>query len=145
MNDDLISRKALKKALEVTQYNDIDDLTRTERLIDEASTVSFMISPDYVTELQNLNKELIRQLEEADRPHGEWIPVSERLPKIDAENGWKASDTVLVCLVDGMIHMGFYCEDKKWRFCESGEAKESFWKDVIAWMPLPEPYKEAEE
>ena len=84
----------------------------------------------------------IKALEE--RPHGEWIPVSERLPKIDAENGWKASDTVLVCLVDGMMHMGFYCEDKKWRFCESGEAKESFWKDVIAWMPLPKPYKEAE-
>ena len=31
---------ALKKALEVTQYNDIDDLTRTERLIDNAPTVS---------------------------------------------------------------------------------------------------------
>ena len=39
MNDDLISRSALKKALEVTQYNDIDDLTRTERLIDNAPTV----------------------------------------------------------------------------------------------------------
>ena len=36
---DLISRSALKKALEVTQYNDIDDLTRTERLIDNAPTV----------------------------------------------------------------------------------------------------------
>lgn len=39
MNDDLISREALKKALEVTQYNDIDDLTRTERLIDNAQPV----------------------------------------------------------------------------------------------------------
>ncbi len=39
MNNDLISRSDLKKALEVTQYNDIDDLTRTERLIDNAPTV----------------------------------------------------------------------------------------------------------
>lgn len=37
--DDLISREDLKKALEVTQYNDIDDLTRTERLIASAPTV----------------------------------------------------------------------------------------------------------
>jgi len=59
---------ALKKALEVTQYNDIDDLTRTERLIDNAPTVNFIISPDYVTELQNINKELIKQLEETERP-----------------------------------------------------------------------------
>lgn len=40
MNNDLISRSALRKALEVTQYNDIDDLTRTERLIDNAPTVT---------------------------------------------------------------------------------------------------------
>ena len=39
MNDDIISRSALKKALEVTQYNDIDDLTRTERLIDNATPI----------------------------------------------------------------------------------------------------------
>lgn len=36
---DLISRSALRSALEITQYNDIDDLTRTERLIDNAPTV----------------------------------------------------------------------------------------------------------
>jgi hypothetical protein len=84
----------------------------------------------------------ILEIHKAVRPHGEWIPVSERLPTIDAENGWKASDVVLVFLADGKMHMGFYCDDKKWRFCESGEEKEPFWKDVIAWMPLPEPYKE---
>lgn len=33
---DCISREALRSALEVTQYNDIDDLTRTEKLIDNA-------------------------------------------------------------------------------------------------------------
>ena len=41
--------------------------------IDNATTVNFMISPDYVTELQNLNKELIKQLEETERLQGEWI------------------------------------------------------------------------
>lgn len=41
-------------------------------LINNAPTVSFMISPDYVTELQNLNKELIKQIEELERPTGKW-------------------------------------------------------------------------
>lgn len=41
--------------------------------INNASTVDFIISPNYVTELQNLNKELTKQLEEAERPQGEWI------------------------------------------------------------------------
>ena len=74
MNNDLISREALKKTLnelfdtfEVMTFDDII------AIIDNAPTVSFMISPDYVTELQNLNKELIKQLEEAERPQGEWI------------------------------------------------------------------------
>ena len=35
----LIDADALKRELEVTQYNDIDDLTRTEKLIDNAPTV----------------------------------------------------------------------------------------------------------
>ena len=73
--------------------------------------------------------------------NNEWIPVIEKLPMIDVENGWKASEVVLVCLANGYMHMGFYCEDDKWRFCESGEVKEPFVYDVIAWMPLPEPYK----
>ena len=46
-------------------------------LINTAPTVNFIISPDYVNELQNINKELIKQLEEAERPHGEWIGKEE--------------------------------------------------------------------
>lgn len=38
----LIDADDLKRELEVTQYNDIDDLTRTEKLIDNAPTVDVM-------------------------------------------------------------------------------------------------------
>ena len=78
MNNDLISREALKEVLK--------ELLKTEpsslygcglRLaiekIDSAPTVNFIISPDYVTELQNINKELIKQLEESVSSQGEWI------------------------------------------------------------------------
>ena len=70
MNNDLISRKALKREF---GYTDEWYKGRTVcAIIDNAPTVDFMISPDYVTELQNRNKELIKQLEDMERPQGEW-------------------------------------------------------------------------
>lgn len=72
MNDDLISREALKKALEVTQYNDIDDLTRTERLIDNAPTVD-AYPFEQVQELVKLNQQFAEEIENLKRPQGEWV------------------------------------------------------------------------
>lgn len=69
MNNDLISRSALKKALEVTQYNDIDDLTRTERLIDNAPTVEI---PTELCKGCRFLKDC-ETCEEKLRPQGEWI------------------------------------------------------------------------
>ena len=84
MNNDLISREALKKAL-LELFNAVYIVTVDDvlKLIDNAPTVSFTISPDYVTELQNLNKELIKQLEETERPQGEWID--------EGVDGWKCN------------------------------------------------------
>ena len=68
-----------------------------------------------------------------------WIPCSERLPDIEGNT----SDTVLVCTIDGFQHMAFWCDDEKWRYCESGMIKKPMeWTEIIAWMPLPAPYKE---
>ena len=50
-----------------------------------------------------------------------WIPVSERLPEEHGE--------YLVTDKYGRVTSGLWI----------GNAKR--WKDVIAWMPLPEPYK----
>ena len=74
MNNDLISREALKEVL-INEYEAKEHYIGKIMLkaIDHAPTVSFMISPDYVNELQNLNKELVRQLGETERPQGEWI------------------------------------------------------------------------
>ena len=70
-----------------------------------------------------------------------WIPCSERLPDIEGNT----SDTVLVCTIDGFQHMAFWCDDEKWRYCESGMIKKPMeWTEIIAWMPLPAPYKKGE-
>jgi len=68
----------------------------------------------------------------------EWIPVSERLPKRDeiVLVSYKTTDTVHMCkyLDDGI-------ENPWWSYNDDCLA----WNNVIlAWMPLPEPYKGGE-
>lgn len=59
-----------------------------------------------------------------------WIPVSETVDVPDHE--------VLACDKYGTELIGFICEkDEQW-MCESDEC---FMYDVVAWMPLPEPYR----
>lgn len=53
------------------------------KALEEKPTVNFAINPDYVTELQEHNKELIKQLEEVERPQGEWIKVKEERMSIN--------------------------------------------------------------
>lgn len=70
---------------------------------------------------------------------GEWIPCSERLPETDKNRKY------LVCGEKGGIYiaefvcntvhgepLGMYWWSAKGRYCPN----------PIAWMPLPEPYKE---
>ena len=71
MNNDLISRSELKKALTSTPYNDYDDLIRTENLIDNAPTVE----PEKAKEgelVKAYTKGFDAGVETA-RPQGEWI------------------------------------------------------------------------
>lgn len=64
---------------------------------------------------------------------GEWIPVSERLPK-------ECDGSVLVSKEDGQVTTGLHSEfSDVWYIgdmCGVGGCK------VIAWMPLPMPYRE---
>ena len=70
----------------------------------------------------------VADIPNADRPQGEWVPCSERVPK------WKehTDDMVLVCYADGSV---------RFNTCISGEWVQG---EPIAWMPLPEPWKGAD-
>ena len=66
----------------------------------------------------------------------EWIPCSERLPKRqDSENTFLKN--YLVQTNRCVIHMGYRDEEGTWRTIHG-----NLIRNVIAWQPLPEPYKE---
>lgn len=82
--------------------------------------------------------ELIDELQEAieqDEKENGWIPVSERLPE-------KNKDVITTVKYSGF--MGMYGRWLKTAFIDGyGEWNgECIGGEVIAWMPLPEPYKE---
>lgn len=88
----------------------------------------------YVKVIQDMIEQLLNDLEQDEKENG-WIPVSDRLPE--------ASDTYQVTCMDGRIYRSTYvkfqCKLKRWELTGA----RSYWK-VIAWQPLPKPYKEDE-
>jgi hypothetical protein len=62
-----------------------------------------------------------------------WVPVTERLPKEGKD--------VLVCDSEGDIYINHLYLCGEWGVDEFGNRA----KKILAWMPLPEPYKESEE
>ena len=72
--------------------------------------------------------DVIRTVPSADRPQGEWIPCSERLPEKDG--------FYLVTVTDG--EQIAVC---KMPFVESEWRGNWFDDEVIAWMPLPSAYQ----
>lgn len=74
----------------------------------------------------------------------QWIPCSERLPECE----WGAETEALMYQVGDTIYTGYFGRGGLWRdeyFRRYADIKEGVdASNVIAWMPLPEPYKEEE-
>ena len=71
-----------------------------------------------------------------------WIPVSERLPGKDIGD----YPINMVTLDTGEVCIGVYRHDSKewWTRMNEGETLYGTDHVVVAWMPLPEPYRESE-
>lgn len=71
----------------------------------------------------------LKALREQKRSRGEWIPVEERLPRYN--------EYVLVYRPEMAIKIIVDCYDEGWTYSKDDA--------VVAWMPLPEPYKKEGE
>lgn len=73
-----------------------------------------------------------------DEKENGWIPVSKRLPEI------KKNYLECYLVTDGRFcWMAYLSSEKEWVFAECTNCKNKInWTDVVAWMPLPELYKE---
>nr|DAO03925.1 MAG TPA: Protein of unknown function (DUF551) [Caudoviricetes sp.] len=67
----------------------------------------------------------------------DWIPASERLPEIK-----NYAECYLV--TDGRFcWMAYWTPEKEWILADCTNCKNKIdWTDVVAWQPLPKPYKE---
>lgn len=124
---------------------------------EEAHTLLEIMAINITGELATIeNPVLTKQLEAIDTAivalqnevsHGEWIPVTDRLPE--------QSGQYLVfyhgILKDNFIDLMWYgkplmpnkciSRKKKYFFRSDSEWGDVIYDEVIAWMPLPEPYK----
>lgn len=73
-----------------------------------------------------------------------WISIDDRLPDEGVQ--------VLVHKRDSGMDVAYYDRDRGWCFpfwdydlCISADMGTSGFWDIVAWMPLPEPYKERKE
>ena len=159
MNNDLISREALRKALK----SDCDicnskntnwcehrcPLNDFEDLIDNAPTVDISGSGFFPYRTAFFNG--VRAGRATARTQGEWIPVSERLPD---NRDWclglfKEPDTDFigipyVCDYVGEVTKGTTNEGWILSHCTDVDNVSDYFRNIIcvAWQPLPKSYKE---
>jgi len=108
-------------------------------LIDRQATIKdlYTINPQIL--LRSLNN--VEYFLEAQPSVQQWIPVSERLP----ENPPTIFDikAYLVCKDFGGMQVVVWCDGWNCTMDFNGViSKKNEIKGIVAWMPLPEPYKE---
>lgn len=77
-----------------------------------------------------------------DGVNGGWIPVSERLPEYDEEFYMKNRSHryyIVMCKDAYAPTIAYFSKEKTWHYDDFIK-----FNDVVAWQPLPEPYKESE-
>ena len=99
---------------------------------DIVNRYKLVTAKDFLEMLEQLQDDL-----EQDEKENGWIPVSERLPEIK-----NCEECYLV--TDGrFIWMAYWTSEKEWILADCTNCKNKIdWTGIVAWMPLPELYKE---
>lgn len=97
------------------------------------------LTPEQIREIDKL---YLRKCQEVNalREENRWIPVSERMP--DSGENEKYYDMLIISLDNLRVVSGFYRDDVGiWFGNLEGTIYKKITSKVIAWMPLPEPYR----
>lgn len=140
---------SVRIAEQICEVNRMDDLISRQAAIDAAmKDVSDKRTHDFnagATRAANRIKLL-----PSVQPEQRWIPVTERLPDEDYWTGanFQYSADVLMTVYNAedeetIIDYG-HTADGSW-YSDTTDGLVPPWWEVLAWMPLPEPYKEGEE
>lgn len=127
-----------EQCLEINQNGTSNTLTSVQKDNLVIGYSSFKL--DYVVKWLNDYFEFYGEAKVSCDDNG-WIPVQGRLPE---DNHKGIYDMQLVTLEDGEVCMGVYNNREKewWTRKQEGERWYTNKHNVIAWQPLPEPYKE---
>ena len=153
MDNSLIKRQAAIDALKEHRAlycdntpNSFSKLSYAEKSrVDELDTaIATLVNlPSAQPDLSEYSDKLWRNAYERGKrdalEESQWIPCSDRLPEdSDYHDLWETPDgAVLWCKATGEIGVGWYYESTK-NWCDLWD---NGVKDVIAWMPLPDPYE----
>ena len=119
--------KAFEKILEF-----IDEQIKIEESIAKSKNEGRPITHQYGANCMNVIKKFV--LEVAEEYNAGWIPCSERLP-----DDFMSMEYLTTVKGHFYPEINYYCvANHKW-FSSGKSTKEV---DVIAWQPLPEPFKE---
>ena len=119
--------------------NRMDDLISRQAAIDALEKSRFPGAPYIDTGVQIAMRE-IKALPSA-QPEQRWIPCSERLPEADEYNG-DVAKYYLVQNEYGDMLVARYTHSDYW---EQIYQLKPISDEIVAWMPLPEPYREESE
>lgn len=126
--------KVGKAIMNGTPFDSTEEYIKKSDLM--AKVVTETLS-DY-TEDDVIYADVINSLPTYSLNKGEWIPVSERLPKVDQEV--LATTKWGEVTIAERLDIGSDC----W-FINEGDSN-AYTEDILAWQPLPEPYRaESEE
>lgn len=143
------AKEALDMAIEALEQEPCEDCISKKAVLDKINEVCFsreQNSVDFrVAQGSNGQRDLIINFIEnlpivKPKSKTDWIPVSERLP----EDNTLVLVTVKIGNREPKVRSGSYYMDRHF-YIDNGDCWESRDEELLAWMPLPEPYKGDED